>query len=34
MILAFHIILRAIHAMFAVNWLTGFRGKKNETFFP
>jgi hypothetical protein len=21
--------LRAIHAMFALNWLTGFRGKKN-----
>ena len=26
--------LRTIHAMFALNWLTGFRGKKIKTFFP
>ena len=26
--------LRTIHAMFALNWLTGFRGGKNLTFFP
>jgi hypothetical protein len=25
--------LRTIHAMFALNWLTGFRGKKIKTFF-
>jgi hypothetical protein len=26
--------LRTIHAMFALKWLTGFRGGKNLTFFP
>jgi hypothetical protein len=26
--------LRTIHAMFALNWLTGFREKKFLTFFP
>jgi hypothetical protein len=26
--------LRTIHAMFALNWLTGFREKKILTFFP
>jgi hypothetical protein len=26
--------LRTIHAMFALNWLTGFRGKFFKTFFP
>jgi hypothetical protein len=26
--------LRTIHAMFALNWLTGFRGKKIPTFSP
>ena len=25
--------LRTIHAMFALNWLTGFRGKKNLNIF-
>jgi hypothetical protein len=26
--------LRTIHAMFALNWLTGFRGKKFKHFSP
>jgi hypothetical protein len=26
--------LRTIHAMFALNWLTGFRGEDFKTFFP
>jgi hypothetical protein len=26
--------LRTIHAMFALNWLTGFREKKFLIFFP
>jgi hypothetical protein len=26
--------LRTIHAMFALNWLTGFRGNFFLTFFP
>ena len=26
--------LRTIHAMFALNWLTGFRGKKHLNIFP
>jgi hypothetical protein len=26
--------LRTIHAMFALNWLTGFRVKKNLNIFP
>jgi hypothetical protein len=26
--------LRTIHAMFALNWLTGFRGKKYLNIFP
>jgi hypothetical protein len=26
--------LRTIHAMFALIWLTGFRGKFFNTFFP
>jgi hypothetical protein len=26
--------LRTIHAMFALNWLTGFKGKFFKTFFP
>jgi hypothetical protein len=26
--------LWTIHAMFALNWLTGFRGNKFKTFFP
>ena len=24
---------RTIHAMFALNWLTGFRGEDSKTFF-
>ena len=27
-------LLRTIHAMFALNWLTGFRGKKYLNIFP
>jgi hypothetical protein len=26
--------LRTIHAMFALNWLTGFRGEDFQTYFP
>jgi hypothetical protein len=26
--------LRIIHAMFALNWLTGFRGEDIKTYFP
>jgi hypothetical protein len=26
--------LRTFHAMFALNWLTGFSGKHFKTFFP
>ena len=26
--------LRTIHAMFVLNWLTGFRGEDFKTFFP
>ena len=26
--------LRIIHVMFALNWLTGFRGEDFKTFFP
>jgi hypothetical protein len=26
--------MATIHAMFALNWLTGFRGEDFKTFFP
>jgi hypothetical protein len=26
--------IRTIHAMFALNWFTGFRGEDFKTFFP
>jgi hypothetical protein len=26
--------LRTIHAMFALNWLTGFRGEDFKIYFP
>ena len=29
-----NIPLRTIHAMFALNWLTGFRGEDFQTYFP